>query len=108
MERREALKDKKPKRRGPPSLAGHMSMMRETMERIDAAFESAGDDALEYLPRDDRREFERTITRMSEFVEAWAARLSAPVGVLEVQESDVTMDRTVRPAPIRQPRPDIW
>ena len=85
-----------------------MSMMRETMERIDAAFESAGDDALEYLPRDDRREFERTITRMSEFVEAWAARLSAPVGVLEVQESDVTMDRTVRPAPIRQPRPDIW
>lgn len=73
-------------RRGPPSIAGWLQGVRDGMDRIDGAFEVADDDALAYLSHEDRRAFERTVTKAAEWAEAWADRLSAPVSIREPDE----------------------
>lgn len=78
------LKQKKA-RRGPPSLAYWLIEIRKGTERVDEAFENAGDDALAYVSPEDRREFERTVSKLSAWCEHWGSKLSGPIEIRDIE-----------------------
>ncbi|MCR4376348.1 MAG: hypothetical protein NUW22_16020 [Acidobacteria bacterium] len=85
-ESRAAPKPKGKKRRGPPSLTGYLASIGNAIESIEAAFENAGDDALDYLSFEDRRHFERIVSKSFEWSEAWSVRLSEPRKPVRIDE----------------------
>ena len=73
---RVAPKSRKRPRSGPPGLVGHLQSIERSMELLADSLETAGDDAVDYLDYEQRRQLERTVSRMSEFSSEWAARLN--------------------------------
>ena len=85
---RVAPRSRKRPRTGPPGLAGHLQSIERAMELLTDGLETAGDDALDYLDYDQRRQLERTVSRMLEFSSEWAARLNRPRLVRQLDEWD--------------------
>ena len=85
---RVAPKSRKRPRSGPPGLIGHLQGIDRAMELLQDSLEQAGDDALDYLDYDSRRQLERTISRMSEFSSKWAECLNRPRLVRQRDEWD--------------------
>ena len=73
---------------GPPGLVGHLQGIERAMGLLSDSFEQAGDDAIDYLDYDQRRQLERTVSRMSEFSSGWAERLNRPRLVRQRDEWD--------------------
>lgn len=80
------LLNKRRGRQGPQGLSGILNGLDRSIENINEAFEAAGDDALAYMSHDDRRAFERSITKLYEFSSKWADRLSQPIQIMSRDE----------------------
>ncbi len=87
-ERREQVVTKRHAKKGyrPPTLDGYLKVIDEAIEKVTGAAEMTEGEILQYLDHDARRNFERTVTRMADFVEEWSARLSAPAEPIRIDE----------------------